>query len=102
MIAKQLAFQQRLRQGAAIQRQKRPVRSPAVLMDRVGYQFLARAGFPLNEHGALTRRYQLDLLEYTLLAAYIGAGQIEHANRLLACRRAGPGPIPVAAAAALH
>jgi tetratricopeptide (TPR) repeat protein len=47
-------------------------------------------------------RAQLDLLEFTLLKAYLDAGRIEDARRLVAMRRPGPRGIPVAGAAALH
>jgi tetratricopeptide (TPR) repeat protein len=40
-------------------------------------------------------RAQIDLIEFTLLKAYIAAGRSEDARRLLAARRAGPRGIPV-------
>jgi tetratricopeptide (TPR) repeat protein len=47
-------------------------------------------------------RAQLDLLEFTLLAACVADGRTEEARRLLAARRLGPLGIPVIGAAALH
>lgn len=47
-------------------------------------------------------RAQLDLIEYTLLRAYIGAGRVEDAARTLAARRRGAARIPVAGLTALH
>ncbi len=41
-------------------------------------------------------RAQIDLVEFTLLKAYLAAGRQEDARRLLAARRAGPRGIPVA------
>jgi tetratricopeptide (TPR) repeat protein len=45
---------------------------------------------------------QTDLVEFTLLRAYLGAGRMEDAHRLRMRRRAGPATVPVAGAAALH
>jgi hypothetical protein len=39
---------------------------------------------------------QTDLVEFTLLRAYLGAGRAEEAGRLLMQRRAGPATVPVA------
>ncbi|MGK7865830.1 hypothetical protein [Falsiroseomonas sp. E2-1-a20] len=47
-------------------------------------------------------RAQLDLLEFTLLKAYLDSGRLEDAGRLLAARRPGPRGIPVAGAEALN
>lgn len=47
-------------------------------------------------------RAQLDLLEFTLLKAYLESGRPEDARNLLAARRPGPRGIPVAGADALH
>jgi hypothetical protein len=47
-------------------------------------------------------RAQVDLVEGTLLKAYLGAGRLDDARRLLSERRPGPGDIPVAGLAALH
>ena len=41
-------------------------------------------------------RAQIDLVEFTLLKAYLAAGRHEDARRLLAARRPGPRGIPVA------
>jgi hypothetical protein len=49
-------------------------------------------------------RAQLDLVEFTLLKAYLSAGRLDDARRMLSVRRPGPGPsgIPVAGLAAAH
>jgi hypothetical protein len=47
-------------------------------------------------------RAQLDLVEFTLLKAYLNADRLDDARRLLRVRRAGPGGIPVAGLAAVH
>jgi tetratricopeptide (TPR) repeat protein len=45
---------------------------------------------------------QTDLVEFTLLRAYLGAGRTEDARRLLMRRRTGHADVPVAGIAALH
>jgi tetratricopeptide (TPR) repeat protein len=47
-------------------------------------------------------RAQVDLIEATLLKAYLGAGRLDDARRLLRHRRPGPAPLPVAGAEAVH
>jgi len=47
-------------------------------------------------------RAQHDLIEFTLLKAYLDAGRLAEARRLLAARRPGASGIPVAGAAALQ
>lgn len=47
-------------------------------------------------------RAQLDLLEFTVLKAYLDSDRLEEARRLLAARRPGPRGIPVAGAEILH
>ena len=46
-------------------------------------------------------RAQLDLLEFTLLRAYLASGRLDEARALVAARRPGPVGIPVAGAEAL-
>jgi len=43
-------------------------------------------------------RAQIDLVEFTLLKAYLASGRIEDARRLVAARRPGPHGVPVAGA----
>jgi hypothetical protein len=45
---------------------------------------------------------QLDLVEFTLLKAYLSADRPEDVHRLLSVRRPGSTGIPVAGFAALH
>ncbi|HUB12147.1 MAG TPA: tetratricopeptide repeat protein [Acetobacteraceae bacterium] len=47
-------------------------------------------------------RAQHDLIEFTLLKAYLEAGRLEEARGLLAARRPGAAGVPVAGVAALH
>jgi tetratricopeptide (TPR) repeat protein len=47
-------------------------------------------------------RAQHDLVEFTLLKAYLNAGQLEDAQSLLGARRPGASGVPVAGVAALH
>ena len=80
---------------------------------------LAR-GFAAFEHGDLSAaiealaplageneriggsRAQHDLIEFTLLRAYLSADRLEEARRLIRARRPGASGIPVAGAAAVH
>ncbi len=41
-------------------------------------------------------RAQTDLVDFTLLRAYVAAGRLEEMQAMLARRRPGPGPVPVA------
>lgn len=47
-------------------------------------------------------RAQHDLIEFTLLKAYLEAGRLEEARSLLAARRPGASGVPVAGVAAVH
>jgi hypothetical protein len=47
-------------------------------------------------------RAQHDLIEFTLLKAYLGADRLEEARRLLTTRRPGASGIPIAGIAAVH
>lgn len=47
-------------------------------------------------------RAQHDLIEFTLLKAYLDAGRLEEARHLLGARRPGASGVPVVGAAALH
>jgi hypothetical protein len=47
-------------------------------------------------------RAQLDLVEFTLLKAYLGADRPDDARRMLSVRRRGSSGIPVAGLAAVH
>ena len=47
-------------------------------------------------------RAQLDLVEYTLLKAYLSADRLDDARRMLSVRRPNPSGIPVAGFAAPH
>jgi hypothetical protein len=47
-------------------------------------------------------RAQHDLIEFTLLRAYLGASRPEEARRVLRARRSGASGVPVTGLAALH
>src|SRR5579872_320661 len=47
-------------------------------------------------------RAQLDLVEFTLLKAYLGANRLDDARRMLSVPRRNPSGIPVAGLAAVH
>ena len=47
-------------------------------------------------------RAQLDLVEFTLLKAYLGADRLDDARRMLSVRRRGSSSLPVAGLAAVH
>ena len=47
-------------------------------------------------------RAQHDLIEFTLLKAYLEANRLEEARHLLAARRPGAAGVPVAGVAAIH
>jgi tetratricopeptide (TPR) repeat protein len=47
-------------------------------------------------------RAQLDLVEFTLVKAYLGAGRLDEARRILSARRSNPSGIPIAGLAAVH
>jgi hypothetical protein len=47
-------------------------------------------------------RAQLDLVEFTLLKAYLGADRLDDARRMLSVQRRGRSGIPVAGLAAVH
>ena len=47
-------------------------------------------------------RAQLDLVEFTLLKAYLGADRLDDARRMLRTRRRGAAAVPVAGLAAVH
>src|SRR6185295_18214305 len=47
-------------------------------------------------------RAQHDLIEFTLLKAYLNAGRLEEARRMLAARRPGASGVPVAMVGALQ
>ena len=47
-------------------------------------------------------RAQLDLVEFTLLKAYLGANRLDDARRMLSVRRPNPSRVPVAGLAAVH
>jgi len=47
-------------------------------------------------------RAQLDLVEYTLLKAYLGAGRLDDAHRMLGARGRGSSGVPVAGLATVH
>ena len=55
-MAEQLAFDERLGQGAAVDRDERLVGPRALVVNGAGDQFLAGAGFAEDQHGRVRRR----------------------------------------------
>jgi Tfp pilus assembly protein PilF len=47
-------------------------------------------------------RAQTDLVDFTLLRAFVAAGRLDEMRAMLARRRPGPGPVPVAGAVMAH
>jgi hypothetical protein len=65
-------------------------------VDAFGRAIAADPGF------ALGSRAQLDLVEFTLLRAYLGAGRLDDARRTLSARHRGSSRLPVVGLSALH
>ena len=60
LVAEELALDQRLRQGGAVDLDKRLLRPRALRVQRPGNKFLAGAAFALDQHGDLCLRNPLD------------------------------------------
>ncbi len=65
-MAEQLAFQQRLGDGGAVDRQERLVGAAAVLVQGAGDQFLAGAALAEDQHVDILRRDAADRLAHLL------------------------------------
>ena len=63
-VAEQLALEDVLAQGRAVERHERPLLPRAVLVDRLGHQLLARAGLALDQHGGVGRRDPLQPVDH--------------------------------------
>ena len=63
LMAEQFAFQQRLRQGRAVEFDEAAARTRRVVMDGVGDQFLAGTGLAAYQHGGVPLRHQPHLFE---------------------------------------
>ncbi len=59
-VAEKFAFQQRFRDGGAIDGQEWAIRPLAELVDGSGHQFLSRPALPSNQHGDILRGDQAD------------------------------------------
>ncbi len=59
-MAKEFAFEQRVRNRRAVHRQERAVAALAVLIDRAGDEFLARPAFAADQDGDILRRDAAD------------------------------------------
>ena len=74
-MAEQLAFQQRLGQGGAVDLHERPVGAQAVVVDRAGDQLLAGAALAADQHGGVAVGDLLDepvhLLHRVALADHV-------------------------------
>ena len=60
LVAEQLAFEQRLGQGGAVDLDERLVRPQAVVVDGVGDEVLARAALAADQHGRVAVGHLLD------------------------------------------
>ena len=72
-------------------------------MSRVGGAALLAIGvacwFARDDRGS---RAQHDLVTFTLLKAYLEAGRLDDARRLLGTRRQGSSSVPIAGSEAVH
>ena len=66
LVAEQFAFEQILRDRAAIDRDERRLGARAMLVNRARDQFLARAGLTANQHCYRLRRHAANLLAHFL------------------------------------
>ena len=106
------APEERVRQMDELARQGRYPSGPLVPMVARGFAAFERQQFsaaidalePITEE--LERiggsRAQLDLVEFTLLKAYVGAGRLDDAQRMLSGRQRGSSHLPVAGLGAAH
>ena len=65
-VAEQLALQDVLAQGGAVERHERLVLARAVLMDGLGDQLLARAGVALDQHAGVGRGDPLEPVDHVV------------------------------------
>ena len=63
-VAKQLAFKKRFRHAGTVDRNKRPIFASTGLVNGVGDQFLAGAGFPKQEDGGIRIGNTQDFLQH--------------------------------------
>jgi len=106
------ALEARARQMDTLARQGRYPSGPCVPAVSQGFAAFERRDFSAAIDaleliaGELERlggsRAQLDLVEFTLLKAYLGAGRVDDARRRLSVRRPGRSGIPVAGLATGH
>jgi tetratricopeptide (TPR) repeat protein len=106
------APEERVRQIDELARQGRYPSGPLVPMVARGFAAFERQKFsaaidalePITEE--LERiggsRAQLDLVEFTLLKAYVGAGRLDDAQRMQSARHRGSSHLPVAGLGAAH
>ena len=66
LVSEELALEQACRNGGAVQLHERPRAAAAQIVDGSGDELLARAGFPLDEHGRVGGRDDLHLGEDVL------------------------------------
>ena len=75
LVAEQLAFDQGLRQRAAVDHHERVVAPRAQAVDGAGHQFLSGAAFALDQHGGIDSGHRFDLLAHV-------AHRVAHADQL--------------------
>lgn len=106
------ALEQRLREMADLEQQGRLLAGPVVPALSRGFAAFLRRDYDaaiaaitpiLAQHERIGgSRAQRDVIEFTLLKAYLNAERFEDARRMLAARRPGPNQVPVAGVSALH
>ena len=62
-ITEQLAFQKICRHGGTVDGNKRPLAASAVVVDALGKQLLACAGFAVQQNGGIRNGIQLGLFQ---------------------------------------
>ena len=67
-VTEELGFGQALGNGGGVEGHERLVAPRTVVVNRAGDQFLARAGFALNQHRAVHRRHEFQRVEQPLHA----------------------------------
>ena len=80
-VPEQFTFEQPRGDRRAVQFHERAMRAAAQLMDRSRHQFLAGAGFALDQHGGIGGRGRFDLLQH---AAQRSAGPDDFIEAILA------------------
>src|SRR5580693_8000645 len=79
-MAKELTFEQVEGNGRTVQFDQRVAAAGAGIMDRVSDEFLASAGFSLDEHSGVRRRNPLGLLQHDSQSRAVAYDLLESAD----------------------